>query len=157
MRCPFCEATDTKVIDSRSSKDGYVVRRRRSCEHCKSRFTTYEKIEDLLPMVVKKDYRREAFDRKKILKGVQQACQKRPVSIETIDSIVDSIEKHFMERNDKEIESREVGELLMEALREVDQVAYVRFASVYREFRDVGEFMVELEDLLAKEGESKGE
>ena len=149
MRCPFCEAADSKVIDSRSNKDGFVVRRRRSCEECKRRFTTYEKIEGFLPVVVKKDCRREPFARQKIVRGVQQACQKRPVSIEDIEGIADAMEKEFMERNEKEIPSREIGEHLMLRLRELDQVAYVRFASVYRESRDVEEFVLELRELLS--------
>lgn len=147
MRCPFCETNDTKVIDSRTSRDGYVVRRRRSCEECQSRFTTYEKIEALLPMVIKKDQRRETFDRSKIINGLQVASQKRPVSMETIEGIADLIEKKLMERGEKEINSVSIGEEVMRHLREVDQVAYVRFASVYREFRDIDEFMTELQSL----------
>lgn len=151
MHCPFCEAHDTKVKDSRTSRDGSVVRRRRTCEECQSRFTTYEKIESLLPMVVKKDKRRESFNRDKIIHGIQQACQKRPVSIEAIENITDSIEKQLMERSDKEIPAVELGEQIMTHLRNLDQVAYVRFASVYREFRDIEEFMTELQSLSGGE------
>ncbi len=152
MRCPNCEAEETRVIDSRSSKDGYVVRRRRVCEECKGRFTTYEKIEQMLPMVTKKDQRRELFAREKITRGIMQACQKRPVSIEQVEQIADEIERLVSERSEREVESQQIGAWVMEKLRDVDQVAYVRFASVYREFRDVEEFMTELRGLLP-EGE----
>jgi transcriptional repressor NrdR len=151
MRCPFCEANDTKVKDSRTSRDGFVVRRRRTCEACSSRFTTYEKIETLLPMVIKKDQRREAFTREKIIHGIKQACQKRPVSIETIEEIANKIEKDLMERGDKEIQAVALGEQVMQELRQLDQVAYVRFASVYRDFRDIEEFMTELQSLSGDE------
>jgi transcriptional repressor NrdR len=148
MRCPICEAEDTRVIDSRSSKDGYVVRRRRVCEECKGRFTTYEKIEQMLPLVMKKDQRREAFMREKITHGILRACQKRPVSIVQVEQIADEIERLVSERSEREIGSQQIGAWVMERLRDVDQVAYVRFASVYREFRDVEEFMSELRGLL---------
>ncbi|MCK6513102.1 transcriptional regulator NrdR [Myxococcota bacterium] len=152
MRCPNCQAEETRVIDSRSSKDGYVVRRRRVCEECKGRFTTYEKIEQMLPMVTKKDQRRELFAREKITRGIMQACQKRPVSIEQVEQIADEIERLVSERSEREVESQQIGAWVMEKLRDVDQVAYVRFASVYREFRDAEEFMAELRGLLP-EGE----
>lgn len=154
MRCPLCEADDTRVIDSRSSKDGFVVRRRRVCELCKGRFTTYEKIEQALPMVIKKDQRREPFDREKITRGLLQACQKRPVGVEKVEQLADEIERYVVERSEKEIESQEIGLRVMEKLREIDQVAYVRFASVYREFRDVEEFLSELRVLLSSQGGS---
>lgn len=154
MRCPFCQASDTKVIDSRSKQEGFIIRRRRACDQCNSRFTTYEEIGDLLPMVIKKDQRREQFKRQKIIHGLQQACQKRPIGIETIDKIVESIERDLMQSSKKEIESQKIGEKVMESLRELDQIAYVRFASVYREFRDIEEFVDELRTLLENKGGS---
>ena len=147
MRCPFCQANDTKVIDSRSKQEGSVVRRRRACEHCNSRFTTYEEIGDLLPMVIKKDQRRERFKRQKIIHGLQQACQKRPIGIKTLEKIAAIIEKELMQNGAKEIDSQRLGEKVMSHLQDLDQVAYVRFASVYREFRDIEEFMNELKNL----------
>ena len=152
MRCPFCTSEQTKVIDSRSKRDGFVIRRRRVCEACDSRFTTYEEIGDLLPMVIKKDRRREQFNRQKIIRGLHQACQKRPISTEVIEEIASNIERFLMQSSEKEIESRRIGEIVMERLQDMDQVAYVRFASVYREFRDIEEFMEELKSLLHKEG-----
>lgn len=152
MRCPFCTSEQTKVIDSRSKQDGFVIRRRRVCETCDSRFTTYEEIGDLLPMVIKKDRRREQFNRQKIIRGLHQACQKRPISTELIEEIASGIERFLMQSAEKEIESRRIGEIVMERLQDMDQVAYVRFASVYREFRDIEEFMEELKTLLHKEG-----
>ena len=152
MRCPFCTSDNTKVIDSRSKQEGFVIRRRRVCDTCDSRFTTYEEIGDLLPMVIKKDRRREQFNRQKIIRGLHQACQKRPISTEVIEEIASNIERYLMQSSEKEIESRRIGEILMERLQEMDQVAYVRFASVYREFRDIEEFMEELKNLLHKKG-----
>jgi transcriptional repressor NrdR len=150
MKCPFCANAENKVIDSRISKDGKAIRRRRECLGCARRFTTYEYVEDILPMVVKKDGRREQFDRQKILNGVKKACEKRPISMEAIDKIVENVEQACQEIQAEEITSTVVGEKVMNELRALDGVAYVRFASVYRQFRDVGEFMSELKDLLSK-------
>ena len=148
MKCPFCTKIDNKVIDSRLSKDGRTIRRRRECLGCKRRFTTYEKLEDVLPLVVKKDGRREPFNRDKIISGIRMACQKRPVSTSRIEEFTDSMESHFQDLGKKEIDSSEVGEMVINTLREWDEVAYVRFASVYRQFKDIKEFMSELEDIL---------
>ncbi|HAR48931.1 hypothetical protein ER57_00080 [Smithella sp. SCADC] len=150
MKCPFCGHTENKVIDSRISKDGKAVRRRRECLGCAKRFTTYEYVEDVLPMVVKKDGRREQFDRQKILNGIKKACEKRPISMESIDKIVENVEQACQEMQLEEISSTVIGEKIMNELKNFDGVAYVRFASVYRQFRDVGEFMSELKDLLSK-------
>src|SRR5215468_5335642 len=149
MRCPFCRAPDSRVIDSRLGKEGDAIRRRRHCEACGHRFTTYERVELSLPAVVKKDGRRQPFDRTKIVSGLTRACEKRPVSTDTIEQLATQIERQIMERGESEITSREIGEAVMGALHDLDAVAYVRFASVYREFRDVHEFMRELEDLIA--------
>ncbi|MBN1142212.1 MAG: transcriptional repressor NrdR [Deltaproteobacteria bacterium] len=151
MKCPFCDCPDTKVIDSRLGKEGDAIRRRRECISCQRRFTTYERIEETLPRVIKKDGRRELFDRQKIIAGILRACEKRPVPIATIERIVDQLELSFMEGGEREIESSRIGEAVMQALHDIDQVAYVRFASVYREFKDLGEFMTELKDLLQKQ------
>ena len=156
MKCPFCGEVEDKVIDSRSSKDGYAIRRRRECLSCGKRFTTYESIEEILPMIVKKDGRREVFDRSKILNGIKKACEKRPVSIERIGEVVDRIEQACQELQVREIPSSVVGERIMAELHDLDEVAYVRFASVYRQFRDVNEFLEELEDLKKKK-QSAGE
>lgn len=156
MKCPFCDYIDTKVIDSRLGKEGNNIRRRRECVECGRRFTTYERIEETLPLVVKKDGRREPFDRTKIIAGMQRACEKRPVSIAVIEKVVDRLELSLQESGEKEIEASRIGAAVMEALHDVDEVAYVRFASVYRQFKDINEFMDELKDLLAK-GEKKGE
>ncbi|HEW81256.1 MAG TPA: transcriptional repressor NrdR, partial [Nitrospirae bacterium] len=134
MRCPFCNHIDDKVIDSRQSKDGDVIRRRRECLKCEGRFTSYERIEDILPHVVKKDNRREAFDRKKILNGLEKACEKRPISVEAREELVKKIEKTLQSINDKEVSSSFIGEEIMNSLKEIDEIAYVRFASVYRQF-----------------------
>jgi transcriptional repressor NrdR len=150
MKCPFCGHTENKVIDSRISKDGKAVRRRRECLGCTKRFTTYEYVEDVLPMVVKKDGRREQFDRQKILNGIKKACEKRPISMESIDKVVENVEQACQEMQLEEISSTLIGEKIMNELKVFDGVAYVRFASVYRQFRDVGEFMSELKDLLSK-------
>jgi transcriptional repressor NrdR len=150
MKCPFCGHAENKVIDSRISKDGKAVRRRRECLNCTKRFTTYEYVEDVLPMVVKKDGRREQFDRQKILNGIKKACEKRPISMESIDKLVENVEQACQEMQIEEISSTIVGEKIMNELKAFDGVAYVRFASVYRQFRDVGEFMSELKDLLSK-------
>jgi transcriptional repressor NrdR len=150
MKCPFCGHAENKVIDSRISKDGKAVRRRRECLNCSKRFTTYEYVEDILPMVVKKDGRREQFDRQKILGGIKKACEKRPISMEAIDKLVENVEQACQEVQAEEISSTLIGEKIMNELKAFDGVAYVRFASVYRQFRDVGEFMSELKDLLSK-------
>ncbi|MFC1579387.1 transcriptional regulator NrdR [Thermodesulfobacteriota bacterium] len=148
MKCAYCGKINNKVIDSRLSKDGRTIRRRRECLECERRFTTYEKLEEVLPMVVKKDGRREPFNREKIIGGIKKACQKRAVSVTVIDDFVDSLELYFQELGKKEVDSKEVGEKVITNLREWDEVAYVRFASVYRQFRDINEFMNELEDIL---------
>jgi transcriptional repressor NrdR len=148
MKCPYCSNIENKVIDSRLSKDGRTIRRRRECLECERRFTTYEKLEEILPMVVKKDGRREPFSREKIIAGIKNACQKRPVSVTMIDDFVDSLEVYFQELGKKEVESKEIGEKVINSLKEWDEVAYVRFASVYRQFKDINEFMAELEDIL---------
>ena len=148
MKCPFCSNIDNKVIDSRLSRDGRTIRRRRECIECERRFTTYEKLEDVLPMVVKKDGRREPFNREKIISGIKNACQKLPISITDIDEFVDTLEVYFQDNGKKEIESKEVGERVISRLKEWDEVAYVRFASVYRQFKDINEFMAELEGML---------
>lgn len=148
MLCPFCRAPDSRVVDSRLGRDGDAVRRRRHCDACGRRFTTYERVDSALPMVVKKDGRREPFDRRKIVAGLARACEKRPVSVDTIEGIASGIERRLQDRGEKEVQASEIGESLMEALHELDEVAYVRFASVYRSFRDVHEFMRELEDLM---------
>jgi len=148
MKCPFCDDLENRVVDSRLTKEGGEIRRRRECFRCKRRFTTYERIEETLPLIVKKDGRRETYDRAKIVGGLQRACEKRPVSVANIDEIADTIETSLMERGEKEIPSSVIGEAVMRHLHELDQVAYVRFASVYRSFKDVGEFMRELEDLI---------
>jgi len=151
MKCPYCPETETKVIDSRVSKTGGEIRRRRECERCGKRFTTYERVEEPIPAVVKKDGRRETFDRMKIVSGIRKACEKRPVSAETIEDVVDRIVQWALEQGEKEIPSSTIGEKVMEALHRLDEVAYVRFASVYRSFKDINEFMSELKDLLGKE------
>ena len=152
MKCPFCEEIKNKVIDSRLSKDGRMIRRRRECLNCQKRFTTYEKVEAVLPMVVKKDGRREPFNHEKIRAGIQRACQKRPISINRIDDFVDSLGQLFQESGHREINSSDIGEKVIEKLKEWDDVAYVRFASVYRQFKDINEFMTELKDLLDERG-----
>jgi transcriptional repressor NrdR len=154
VRCPFCDEIEDKVVDSRTAKEGEVIRRRRECLGCKRRFTTYERIEEILPMVVKKDGRREPFDRNKILAGLKKACEKRPISTATIDAVTDRIEKRIQEMGETEIPSRTIGEELMKELHQLDQVAYVRFASVYREFKDIDQFMDELKT-LARERQDK--
>ena len=150
MKCPFCGSIENKVIDSRLSQGDEVTRRRRECESCTRRFTTYERIEVVLPMVVKKDGRREPFDRLKVLAGLRRACEKRPVASEKLDQLVDKIERELVEPGDKEIDSSRIGEAVMLNLKELDQVAYVRFASVYRSFKDIHEFMAELSRLLTQ-------
>ncbi|GAO05096.1 transcriptional regulator NrdR [Anaeromyxobacter sp. PSR-1] len=152
MRCPYCGHLEDRVVDSRETQDGQATRRRRACLSCERRFTTYERIEDVLPQVVKKDGRREAFDRAKIVEGVATACQKRPVSAEQVEALVSAVERQVQELGEREIRTTVIGEAVMQRLRTLDEVAYVRFASVYRAFRDVGEFMTELAGLARKDG-----
>ncbi len=146
---------DDKVIDSRLGKEGDIIRRRRECLKCERRFTTYERVEDVLPMVVKKDGRREPFDRNKILLGIKKACEKRPISVEAVENVVTRIEASFSEASDREVRSTEIGERVMRYLRDLDDVAYVRFASVYRSFKDINEFMSELKDILDRRDDTK--
>jgi len=153
VKCPFCDEIEDKVVDSRMAKEGELIRRRRECLGCKRRYTTYERVEEVLPAVVKKDGRREAFDRTKILSGLKKACEKRPISTATIETVTDRIEKRIQEMGETEIESRVVGEELMKELHQLDQVAYVRFASVYREFKDIDQFMDELRTLAQQRRE----
>ena len=153
MKCPFCDELEDKVVDSRMAKEGEVIRRRRECLGCKRRYTTYERVEEILPVVVKKDGRRESFDRTKILAGLKKACEKRPISTATIEAVTDRIEKRIQEMGETEIDSRIVGEELMKELHQLDQVAYVRFASVYREFKDIDQFMDELRTLAQQRRE----
>lgn len=148
MICPYCTKIDNKVIDSRLSKDARTIRRRRECIACGRRFTTFERLEDVLPMVVKKDGRREPFSREKIISGIRQACQKLPISVARIEEFADSLETQFQDLGKKEINSSEIGERVINTLKEWDEVAYVRFASVYRQFKDINEFMSELEEIL---------
>ena len=150
MRCPFCNDLEDKVVDSRMAREGEVIRRRRECLACKRRFTTYERVEEVLPVVVKKDGRREQFDRSKILAGLKKACEKRPISTATIETVADRVEKRIQEMGEPEISSRNIGEEVMRELHQLDQVAYVRFASVYRDFKDIEQFMDELK-VLARE------
>jgi transcriptional repressor NrdR len=151
MKCPFCQEIENKVIDSRLSKDGKVIRRRRECLECGERFTTYERVEEVLPLVIKKDGRREHFDRMKIFIGIKKACEKRPISITVIEKLVDKIEHKVQEGGEKEIPSAQIGEEVMNELFHLDHVAYVRFASVYRSFKDINQFMDELKDLLDRQ------
>ena len=148
MRCPFCNHIEDKVIDSRQSKDADVIRRRRECLKCEGRFTSYERIENILPHVIKKDDRREAFDRQKILQGLEKACEKRPVSVESREALATRIENSLQAAGEKEIPSSVIGEQIMDGLKEIDEVAYVRFASVYRQFKDIKEFMQEIKDIV---------
>ena len=148
MKCPFCGNLDDKVVDSREGKEGGVIRRRRQCVNCGRRFTSYERIDEIPYMVVKKDGTRERFERQKVIAGLLKACEKRPVSVSSLEAVANKVEATLQERPDKEISTEEIGALVMEALRTLDAVAYVRFASVYRHFRDIGEFMAELKGLL---------
>jgi len=157
LRCPFCQNMDDRVIDSRLSKDGDMIRRRRECSHCQRRFTTYERVEETLPLVIKKDGRRETFDRGKILAGLQRACEKRPISVEVLEKLIDRIEQRLQDAGEREVHSREIGEQIMQQLQNLDEVAYVRFASVYRSFKDVNEFMNEVKELLEKGQKGKKE
>ena len=152
MKCPFCGHLGDKVVDSRESKEGEVIRRRRECLECGRRFTSYERIDEIPYMVIKKDGTRERFERQKLISGLLKACEKRPVSVAAVEAVADRVEGILQERPEKEMSTAEVGEVVMEELKRLDKVAYVRFASVYRHFRDIGEFMSELKDLLnAKE------
>jgi len=152
MRCPFCSAIEDKVVDTRPSDNEQVIRRRRECTACGRRFTTYERVDEVLPLVIKKDGRREPFDRTKILAGLKKACSKRPVPVEVMERAVDQIERALEDAGEKEIPSSRVGDAVMAALRDIDDVAYVRFASVYRSFRDVNELMNELKHLVESRG-----
>lgn len=149
MKCPFCSHPEDKVVDSRETKEGQAIRRRRECLSCERRFTTYERVDEIPHMVVKKDKRREKFDRQKILSGLLRACEKRPVSMNQMEEIVNEAEGFVVESQDRERHSSEIGQLLMDRLRELDKVAYVRFASVYLDFKDIKEFMDELKGLLS--------
>ena len=155
MKCPYCGFKEDKVVDSRATGEESAVRRRRECLKCGKRFTTYEYIEEISVMVIKKDGRREPFDRKKILAGIIRACEKRPVSMERMEEIISQVERSIQKKSDREVSSSRIGELVMEKLKVLDDVAYVRFASVYRQFKDVGQFMVELKDILGKEKKRK--
>lgn len=148
MKCPNCGDMENRVIDSRMNREGDLIRRRRECLQCKERFTTYERIERTSPLVIKKDGRREEFDRAKILSGVQKACQKRPISLEQMEALIDRVEKHFQDAGEKEVSAMLIGEKVVKELYALDDVAYVRFASVYRSFKDVNEFMSELKEIL---------
>lgn len=148
MKCPFCGHLEDKVVDSRESKEGEVIRRRRQCLDCGRRFTSYERMDDIPYMVIKKDGSRERFERQKVIAGMLKACEKRPVSVAALEAVADRIEVTLQDRPEKEIRAEEIGLFLMEELRTLDKVAYVRFASVYRHFRDIGEFMTELRGLL---------
>ncbi|MDF9409913.1 MAG: Transcriptional repressor NrdR [Pelotomaculum sp. PtaB.Bin013] len=154
MRCPYCGFGDSRVLDSRPTVEGHSIRRRRECGSCGKRFTTYERVDELPLQVVKKDGRREAFNRQKLLQGLLKACQKRPVSTEKLETIVEGIERELRNTMETEAKSTYIGELVMDSLRGLDEVAYVRFASVYREFRDAESFMEELKNLLNKKGNS---
>ena len=148
MKCPFCGQLGDKVVDSRESKEGEVIRRRRECLDCGRRFTSYERIDEIPYMVIKKDGTRERFERQKLIAGLLKACEKRPVSVSAVEAVADRVEAAVQERPEKEMSTEEVGALVMQELKHLDKVAYVRFASVYRHFRDIGEFMTELTDLL---------
>jgi transcriptional repressor NrdR len=152
MRCPFCQAIEDKVVDTRPSDNEQVIRRRRECAGCTRRFTTYERIEEMLPMVVKKDGRREPFDRSKLLAGLKKACEKRPVPVEALTAEVDTIERSLVELGEKEVPSSKLGDASLAALRRLDDVAYLRFASVYLSFKDAGELMQEVQRALASKG-----
>jgi transcriptional repressor NrdR len=155
MRCPACGHKEDKVVDSRATAEESAVRRRRECLKCGKRFTTYEYVEEVSLLVIKKDGRREAWDRKKVLAGIIRACEKRPVSVEKMEEVVTQVEHAIQKKSDREVQASRVGELVMEKLKLIDDVAYVRFASVYRQFKDVGQFMVELKDILGKDKKKK--
>ena len=155
MKCPFCGFENDKVVDSRESKEGESIRRRRECLKCEKRFTTYERIDEIPYMVVKKDGRREKFERQKVLAGVLRACEKRPISMARMEQIVNDVEQFVVDSPERERSASEIGELIMESLRQIDKVSYIRFASVYRDFKDVDEFRSELEHLLALKDEKQ--
>lgn len=148
MKCPFCSSSESKVLESRISKDGVAIRRRRECMTCQERFTTYERVEEFEPVVAKKDGRRERFDRRKVIEGILKACEKRPVSLEQIEAFANNLVKEIQDRGEREITSQSIGERIMEALKSWDHVAYVRFASVYKQFNDINEFMEQVAELL---------
>lgn len=148
MKCPFCSFDESKVIDSRPTEEGHVIRRRRECGNCKNRFTTYEKVEEIPIVIVKKDGNRESYNRMKLLNGIIRACEKRPVSMEQMENLIDQIEKKLHNSMEKEIQSVVIGELVMSGLKDLDEVSYVRFASVYRQFRDINTFIDELTKML---------
>lgn len=154
MRCPYCKQDRDRVIDTRLGEDGYVTRRRRECLECGRRYTTHERLEEMPLRVIKKNNQRTAFDREKILKGIIRSVEKRPVSRETVETVVDQIERQILETHDREITTTKIGEIVMEKLRDLDMVAYIRFASVYREFKEVGEFLREI-DTIAKRGNER--
>jgi transcriptional repressor NrdR len=150
MRCPFCNHNEDKVVDSRETSEGSAIRRRRECLNCGRRFTTYEYVEKTPLMVIKKDGRREPFNREKILSGLLKACQKRPIGVDVLEKLVNEVEKELQKKFDQEVESKYIGELVMEKLSKLDDVAYIRFASVYRQFKDINQFMRELREILSK-------
>jgi transcriptional repressor NrdR len=152
MRCPFCSATEDKVVETRPSENDQIIRRRRECVSCGRRFTTYERVEETLPLIVKKDGRREPFDRKKLMSGLKKACEKRPVPMEKLDALLDEVERSLQELVEKEVPSTKVGDMVLARLRELDEVAYLRFASVYLEFRDAGELLNEVQRLMRSKG-----
>jgi transcriptional repressor NrdR len=156
VRCPFCQDPESKVTDSREANEGAVIRRRRECLKCQRRFTTYERVEELMPLIVKKDGRREPYDREKLLAGVKKACEKRPVPLHAVEQAITEIERRLQEAGEKEVPSSMLGEEVMRRLQALDEVAYVRFASVYRSFRDIAEFMSELKELLDEQSQSQG-
>lgn len=155
MKCPYCGHLENRVVDSRLNREYTITRRRRMCDECGRRFTTYERLEVTMPMMVKKDGRRETWDRQKVVEGLKKACEKRPVSMERIDEFVDSLERELQDMGEREIPVRQVGERVMDGLRRLDGVAYVRFASVYRQFKDLNEFMDELKDMLGGQEEAE--
>ena len=156
MKCPYCGHLENRVVDSRLNKEYTITRRRRMCDACNRRFTTYERLEVTMPMLIKKDGRRESWEREKVVEGLKKACEKRPVSMEQIDDFVDSLERELQDLGEREIPVRLVGERVMDGLRKLDGVAYVRFASVYRQFKDLNEFMDELKHVLSGQEESHG-
>lgn len=155
MKCPYCGHLENRVVDSRLNRESTAIRRRRVCDACNRRFTTYERLEMTMPMLVKKDGRREAWDRNKVLEGLKKACEKRPVSMERLEELVDSLERELHDTGEREVPVKLVGEKVMESLRKLDGVAYVRFASVYRQFKDLNEFMAELKDILGGPSEEQ--
>jgi transcriptional repressor NrdR len=154
MRCPFCSATEDKVVDTRPSDNDQIIRRRRECVGCTRRFTTYERIDEVMPLIVKKDGRREPFDRAKLRSGLKKACEKRPVAIETLEATLDQIERSLQEGGEKEVPSSRIGDQMLARLRDIDEVAYVRFASVYLPFKDASELMNEIQRLVSSKGRS---